>query len=176
VTARDSLEIVSHCPGRLRVRAETFRVLPDVGEAVSQQLGTIDGVIDAQASAVTGSVLVRYEPAKVELPRLVALIVRLGGLHGLLLEVADDFESKPPPGAHVRRVLDALDRRVRRASAGRLDLRVAVPAALAGTGLAIFLGGRRRVPEWYDLLFWGFVAFCNMNPRAPDESHGQPRE
>ena len=30
--ARDELRIVSHFPGRLRVRAETFRVLPEVAE------------------------------------------------------------------------------------------------------------------------------------------------
>jgi hypothetical protein len=60
--------------------------------------------------------------------------------------------------------MGALDQRVRAASGGRVDLRVAIPAALAGTGVAMFLGGRRRVPEWYDLLFWGFVAFCNVNP------------
>jgi hypothetical protein len=112
--------------------------------------------------------LVRYEPGQVDLRRLVATIVRLGGLHGIALEKAEDWESKPPPGATVRRMLGALDQRARAASSGRMDLRAAVPAALAGTGLAMFLAGRRRVPEWYDLIFWGFVTFCNMNPPVRD--------
>jgi hypothetical protein len=164
----DRLVLVSHFPGRLRVRADTFRVLPEVAHAVSQRLADQDGVLEARASALTGSLLVRYEPSEVELPRLVATIVRLGGLHGIALEAAEDWESKPPPGTTVRRVLGALDERARAASSGRIDLRAAVPAALAGTGLAMFLAGRRRVPEWYDLLFWGFVTFCNLNPPVRD--------
>jgi hypothetical protein len=168
VSTRDRLVFVNHFPGRLRVRAETFRVLPDVGHAVSLHLAELDGVLEARAAALTGSLLVRYEPTAIELPRLVATIVRLGGLHGIALEAAEDWESRPTPGATVRRALGALDQRARAATSGRIDLRAAVPAALAGTGLAMFLAGRRRIPEWYDLLFWGFVTFCNMNPPVRD--------
>jgi hypothetical protein len=30
----------------------------------------------------------------------------------------------------------------------------------------MLLAGKRLVPAWYDLLFWGFVSFCNLNPPA----------
>jgi hypothetical protein len=159
---KDRLELVSHFAGRLRVRASTFRVLPEVGAAVVEHLLGLDGVLDCTTSAVTGSLLVRYDPAKLELPRLVAIIVRTGGLHGLTLVV--DGEEPEPPGNRIREVLGGLDRRVRTKARGQLDLRSAIPAALMGTGLTMFLAGRRRVPEWYDLIFWGFVTFCNMNP------------
>jgi hypothetical protein len=165
---RDRLELVSHFAGRLRVRAATFRVLPEVGAAVVEGLRALDGVFESTTSAVTGSVLVRYDPAKLELPRLVAIIVRLGGLHGLHLVV--DPEEQPAPGQRIREVLGAVDRRARSASHGWLDLRTAAPAALTGTGIAMFLAGRRRIPEWYDLLFWGFVTFCNMNPAGSPQT------
>jgi hypothetical protein len=168
---RDRLELVSHFAGRLRVRAATFRVLPDVGSAVATELRALDGVTECTTSPITGSVLIRYEPTQVQLPKLVATIVRTGGLHGLALVTPPD-EASPAPGERMRRALGEVDRRARVASNGRLDLRTAIPAALAGTGLAMLLTRRRRVPEWYDLLFWGFVTFCNMNPKAspaPDD-------
>jgi hypothetical protein len=168
---RDRLELVSHFAGRLRVRADTFRVLPEVGSAVATELGALDGVTECTTSPITGSVLVHYDPARVQLPHLVATIVRTGGLHGLALVTPPD-DAAPSPGDRVRRALGELDRRTRVASNGRLDLRTAIPAALTGTGLAMLLGGRRRIPEWYDLLFWGFVTFCNVNPKAsptPDD-------
>jgi Heavy metal associated domain 2 len=168
---RDTLRLVSHFAGRLRVRAETFRALPEVGAAVAEDLRAVDGVVDASASPVTGSLLVRYEPRRVELPRLVAFIVRAGGLHGLSLDVPERWEDKPSPGQAIRRVLGAADRSVRGATGGHADIRSAVPSALVGTGLAMFLAGRRRIPEWYDLVFWGFVAFCNLNPSETNAAH-----
>jgi hypothetical protein len=131
---------------------------------VAEDLAGYEGVLDAHAAPVTGSVLVRYEPQKIELPRLVALIIRIGGLHGLALDVPEDLDAKPTPGASVRRAAAAVDRRVRGATAGKMDLRAALPAALAGTGIAMLFAGRRRVPAWYDLLFWSFVTFVNLNP------------
>jgi hypothetical protein len=28
----------------------------------------------------------------------------------------------------------------------------------------MLFAGRRLVPAWYDLLFWSFVTFVNLNP------------
>lgn len=161
---RDKLQLISHFAGRLRVRAETFRVLPEVGDEVVGKLRTQEGVVSASSSPITGSVLVTYDAAVVQLPRLVALIIRTGALHGIALELPDGGDRPPSGGARVRSALAALNAEVHRKSKGTVDLKVAIPAALTGTGLLMLLGGKRRVPEWYDLLFWGFVTFSNLNP------------
>ena len=165
---RDRLALISHFSGRLRVRAETFRVLPEIGAGVVSRLLEEQGVTEASASAVTGSVLVLYDAALVQLPRLVAIIVRVGGLHGIALDVPEGWDGPPNGGARVRAKFAALNAGLHRKTRGRIDLKVAVPAALSGTGVLMFLGGNRRSPEWYDLVFWGFTAFINLNmPGTP---------
>lgn len=165
---KDRLRLVSHYPGRLRVRAETFRVLPEVAADVVQRLREEAGVTRAEAASLTGSVVIEYRPGEVQLTRIVQLLVRLGGLHGLEVDTATDPDEVPRPGTRVRDALDSWDRAVRRASRGQLDLRVALPGALVVVGVGAFLFGKRRAPEWYDLLLWSFVTFVNLNPTAKD--------
>lgn len=169
---QDKLRFVSHFAGRLRVRADTFRMLPDVGEGVAVELRGESGVASAVASPLTGSLLVTYEPAEVELPRLIAMIVRLGGLHGIELSLPDGWTLATSQGTRVREALSRANDKLTGRTRGAVDLRVAIPAVLASTGVAFFALGRRRIPEWYDLLFWSFVAFSNLNPHVT----GQRRE
>ncbi len=171
--AKDRLRIVSHFPGRLRVRAETFRVLPEVGEEVAQRVGEERGVTSAAMSPVTGSLLVTYDPRELQLPRLIHLLVRVGGLHGIEVDPANDWQHKDEDGARVRAFFGQINDAVRSATSGKVDMKVAVPGTLAGTGLVMLLAGRRRIPEWYDLMFWAFVTFSNMNPKQA--SSASPR-
>jgi hypothetical protein len=160
--ARDELRIVSHFPGRLRVRAETFRVLPEVAEEVARRLAEEPGVELVKTSPVTGSLVVTYDPRALQLPRLVQILVRIAGLHGLEVDTRHD-PNAPEDGTRLRQALDLLNRSVRGKSGGRLDLKVALPGTLGSIGVAMLLGGKRRIPEWYDLVFWSFVTFCNLN-------------
>ena len=75
---RDHLRLVSHFPGRLRVRAETFRALPGAAEEVAARIAEEPGVTEVKTSPVTGSMLVLYEPRVLQLPRLVQALVRAG--------------------------------------------------------------------------------------------------
>jgi hypothetical protein len=166
----DRLRVVAHLPGRLRVRAETFRVLPEVAGEVVERVQAEPGVTSATASDVTGSLLVLYDPARTQILRLIRTIVLTGGLAGV--EV-DRIERAPgaPPGDQVRGALGRLDARVRAVADGKLDLRTAIPGTLAVLGVSKVLGGvfgtaTLAEPQWYDLLFWSFVTFCNINPRA----------
>lgn len=169
------LHLVSHFPGRLRVRAETFRVLPEVASDVSQRLREEPGVADVEAATRTGSLVIKYDPAVVQLTRIVQLLVRLGGLHGLEVDVrTEDIDRMPRPGTHVRDLMGLWDRAMRHATEGRLDLRTSVPGALAAAGLGILFFGKRRTPEWYDLLFWSFVTFVNLNPPKAQSGEARP--
>jgi hypothetical protein len=170
---RDRLRLVSHFPGRLRVRAETFRVLPEVADAVAADIRAAPGVREVTTSKVTGSLLVVYEPRELELPRLVQHLVRAGGLAGIEVDADGEWMKKAPQGERVRETLGALNQSLRAFTGGSVDLRAAVPGSLGAMGVAFLLAGRRRVPEWYDLIFWGFVTFCNLNP--PTSRASAPR-
>ncbi len=161
---RDHLRLVSHFPGRLRVRAETFRALPGAAEEVAARIAEEPGVTEVKTSPVTGSLLVLYEPRVLQLPRLVQALVRAGGLRGIEVDAREDWSRQPSHGARVREVVGQWNRVVQKVTDGKVDMRAAVPGSLAATGLAMLLAGRRRVPEWYDMIFWAYVTFSNLNP------------
>jgi hypothetical protein len=163
VPVRDRLRLVSHFPGRLRVRAEMFRVMPEIADEVAMRLREEPAVIGTETSRVTGSLLVTYDPDALQLPRLVQLIVRTGRLGGLEVDASGDWTQREPPGERVRLAMERLNARLREATGGRLDGRVAVPGALLAGGLALLFRAP-VVPNWWDLTFWAYSTFHNMNP------------
>jgi hypothetical protein len=179
---RDRLRLVSHFPGRLRVRAEMFRVMPEVASEVVARLRQEPAVTEVESSPVTGSLLVLYDPGGLQLPRLVQLIVRTGRLAGLEVDASEDWTKREPPGDRLRVAFGEMNARLREASGGRFDGRVAVPAALLAGGIGLLFRAP-IVPNWWDLTFWAYTTFHNMNPhrgRAPrdvgdgDEGDGSP--
>ncbi len=164
----ERLRIVSHFPGRLRVRAKPFRDAAH-GEQVAEALRGEAGVQSATATALTGSLLVEYDATAVQLPWLVQLIVQLGGLAGI---AADHHGGAPRfTGPAIREAVERWNGMLVGASRGRIDARVAVPTTLASLGVLRFVLGNRRLPEWYDLMFWSYVTFTNLNPPKVD---GEP--
>ena len=166
----DRLRLVSHFPGRLRVRAEMFRAMPDVADEVVARLNEEPAVTGTQRSPITGSILVTYDPAALQLPKLVQIIVRTGGLGARVRRVERLDDAAAGGGPHPRR-----GRRLQRAHArgdGRHAWTAAwrIPASLLAGGLAL-LFVRPMLPNWWDLTFWAYTTFHNLNPdratRAP---------
>jgi hypothetical protein len=151
------------------VRAETFRVLPEVAGEVVERVKEEPGVTSASASEISGSLLVLYDPGRTQILRLIRTIVLTGGLAGVEVDRIDRA-SGAPPGDRLRGALGRLDDRVREVASGKLDLRTAIPGTLAVLGVGKVLSGvfgsaTLQEPLWYDLLFWSFVSFSNLNPR-----------
>ncbi|HEY1695292.1 MAG TPA: hypothetical protein VGG39_24155 [Polyangiaceae bacterium] len=165
-TPGDRLRLVSHFPGRLRVRADTFRSAPAVTDEVLARLREEPAVTSTTSSALTGSILVLYDPEALQLPKLVQIIVVTGGLSGLEFDAANDWMQKPPTGDRLRGAIGVFNERMREATGGRMDGRVVVPAALLAGGLSL-LFKRPMLPNWFDLTFWAYTTFNNMNPAKP---------
>jgi hypothetical protein len=159
------LRIVTHFPGRLRVRAERFRERP-VGDEVAERVRAEPGVEAASIAERTGSLLVEYRPRELQLPKLIEVILKVGGLEAV---AADRQPLGAPQGDQVREVVGRWNEAVIGATRGRVDVRTAVPGTLASLGLLRLITGPRTMPEWYDLLFWSFVTFVNLNPPRPDD-------
>jgi hypothetical protein len=155
------LTIASHFPGRLRVRAGAFRD-GAFGAEIAERLDKEPGVTSVEAVQKTGSLLVTYDAHQLQLPTLVQAIVKLAGLDGV--EVDHDGKLIQPSGPAVRNTFDRWNRALMEASRGHVDAKVAMPGVLASLGVLKLLFGNRRLPEWYDLMFWSFTAFINLNP------------
>src|SRR5689334_18519319 len=88
------LHIASHVPGRLRVRALKLR-----GEGASveiaQRIGAEPGVSSVSASALTGSLLIHYDPGQIQLDRLLPVVLAATELTRVALDVGESREGRP---------------------------------------------------------------------------------
>jgi hypothetical protein len=64
--ANGVLELVHHHPGRLRVRADAFRLRPDVVDRVRDALEDVRGITRFSHGRRTGSLLIEYRPGSLE--------------------------------------------------------------------------------------------------------------
>jgi hypothetical protein len=164
-----SLVVAHHHPGRLRVRAHILEVDPELRRRAVAAVAGVDGVASVRETA-TGSVLVEYDPERVDAGQLLSEITAAATLW---------LAPPAPPRSAARAVLEsgrALDARFADWTGGRVDLRVAVPAALAAGSIATLIFGARSVPRWDNLLYWSFTVFRALNDgRTPRDDPGPLR-
>jgi len=151
------------------VKAAKLRGAPEYAEKVVESLTRENGVLDARVSSTTGSLVIRYDTHSVQLPRLIHAVLAAGGFSGVAVDAPLFGLPTMAGGERVRAAIAKVNAELELTTGGKVDLRTAVPGTLAGLGLLFFLFRNRRIPEWYDLLFWSFVTFVNLNPARPAE-------
>jgi hypothetical protein len=162
-----SLVVAHHHPGRLRLRARALEEDPQLRDHAVEALADVDGVTSARGSAI-GSVLVEYDPRRVDAGTLLSTVV-----------AATSLAIAPPPSPDmpariVALAAQRLDEHVAEWSGGRFDMRIAVPAALAAASFASLLwSDHRRAPRWDNLLYWSFTLFRALNDSRLDEDGGR---
>lgn len=168
--------VVHFTPGRLRVRVDHLKDNPALANQVQDLLAGVEGVETVKANALTGSLLIQYDPAQTaSLDVLTGAAERFG-----LLPVGFDK-------AHLRSWMDAqhngnhdvaahplrheittlfrtANRKVDQATGGTSDLKVLVPVGfvLAGVLKLLFMK-KAATPAWYELLWFGFNIFAIFN-------------
>jgi len=163
--ARGYLDLVHHHPGRLRVRADAFRDDAELAGVIRAALEGMPGILRVAHNAQTGSLLVEYEAGHAEPDAIVERIAEAAGL----VSPFDPSRMTAPRGpAH--RLIDGvrgLNDVAREISGGQADLRVAVPATLAGLAAASFVFDKNppRWPRWDNLLYWSYQIFMQLHAR-----------
>lgn len=164
---RSTLRLVHHHPGRLRLRAEGID--EERARGVHAALETVLGVLGVRHNLDTGSVLVEYEPGKIDPSQLVDRVALALGAERVLDETG---ATKPTePAAVVKQTAAVLDALTREITGGRADLRVLVPAALGAAAAYSWVEGKGpRLPRWDNLLWWSYSVFVHWNsPPTPTE-------
>jgi hypothetical protein len=77
VAPAEAVAALSHQPGRVRLRIRGLRDDAARAAAVVDALQALPGVRSASANPLTGNALVRYDPARVTLPRIQAALAPL---------------------------------------------------------------------------------------------------
>ncbi len=72
--ALPTVEIVSAVPGRARLRVQGIRDDADRAAESVGRVRALDGVQTADANPTTGTLLVRFDPARIDVPAIVAAL------------------------------------------------------------------------------------------------------
>ncbi len=180
---RPAAYIAHHTPGRMRVRVPEAKGNPQLLRQMEDRLARVTGVERVESSALTGSVLILYDP-------------KLYGELGRMLDGSGDsampFElTAPKPSAarsrarsrrrkpssrrrsHVAEtVSDAfteLDDAIRDATDNQLDLKVLLPVVAAAFGLMV-VPRAASTPLWLTLMIFSFHSFLSLNPEESIEA------
>ncbi len=156
---REALVIVHHHPGRIRVRADSFRHDTSALDLVREKLEALPGILRVSHNHASGSMLVEYEPGHAEPDTILGRIAEAAGLDRAI----DEREARrrdAGPGLIAVEVVDELNSITHELTGWRADLRVLVPAALAGVAAYAFVAGKEaRLPRWDNLLWWSYSIF-----------------
>jgi hypothetical protein len=144
----DVLETAHALPGRLRLRAPALIGRRGAADQLERSLMRLGGVRAAEASAVTGSLLIQFAPDRVSADMLVGAVVRL-------LALEKDIERPPPSyvGGAIRNAGESLNSAIRQQTGGVVDLWTTVTLLLATTGVRRLAAGNQF---GWSLLWWAY--------------------
>lgn len=174
----EAIRIAHSLPGRLRVRIPGLRRKRDALDVVASALAAVGGMERVTARVSTASLLCEYDPRRLPEDLLVELVRRASG--AARIASADEHE-RPEPGRRARRAASegaVVARAVARAfremnedllasTDGRLDLGTVAAVSFVALGaLEVATTRRLPAPPWFNLAWWAFRTFTELEQRA----------
>ena len=174
-------------PGRVRYRLTWLRDQRDEGPAIADALSELAGVVEVQVRPYTGSVLICYDPAKTDVAPIRAALcaatkvahVTLPG-HETPQQIRQLLRGSLDEGSHLSQVagkaFQGMNVDVLRLTGGRLSLGALASLGLTAAAAARLLAsGRIELPEWHQLLWWGFRSFTELEGEALETARQHTR-
>lgn len=166
------LELVHHHPGRLRVRADAFRLRPEVVDRVRDAIEGMPGITRFSPGRRTGSLLIEYRPGQVEPDDVLTCIADAADMQWL---GEGSIRARRQPGLVAVGVAKELNQITMELTGSRADLRVLVPTAIAALGAYSFAYGKEpRLPRWDNLLYWSYNIFVSLHRREIEGEATRP--
>jgi hypothetical protein len=175
------LQLVHSSPGRVRLRLAWLRNAPEEAAPLADHLAELDVSIEVRARPWTGSVLVTYDPERLDEARILAAARRHTGV-ALCIRRG---ERSPEARAAVERAAQAggsgltralgrsmreINRDVLEATDGRLDLGSLTALSFLALGAAeIAVTRKLPVPPWFNLAWWAFRTFTIFGGEEDEE-------
>jgi hypothetical protein len=166
----DGLTIVQAIPGRIRLKVFQLKYDTELARAIPTWLNCLHGVQRAEASEITGTVLVVYDPEQLRPQDLAEMLPALfPGIAPKAIDLAQASSGPeaPPTATAVAEAISSffgtLNAGVAQVTPG-LDLSILFPLVLFGFGIRSLLVSEELVPvPWYNLLWFAFGAFFTLN-------------
>ncbi len=167
----EPLRLVHHHAGYVRARAGAFvGARPSEGSAVAatrDAAETTPGFRRWSHDPKTGSILVEYDPAAVDVDGMLRRLASAAGLRGVVNDIREPPRDREQLVNAFLDQIEAVNRLVGRATGGRADLRELVPAALVAISVVSFVihDDRGRLPPWNSALYHSYRVFMHWHRR-----------
>ncbi|MGD9331636.1 MAG: hypothetical protein PVJ53_10015 [Desulfobacterales bacterium] len=151
---RGKLEAAHALPGRLRFISPLLEGLQGKTlKKIGAEIKKIDGIERVDINGHTGSLLIVYDPPRVEPVIIHGIVIKVLGLE-------DDLE-KSPDGLLTREIAligRSLNQQIYQSSSGLMDLRSSLMISVLMLALyRIVIQGDRTLPGGINLLWWTYV-------------------
>ncbi len=165
-------------PGRLRFRLSWLRDRREEATPVADALSELPGVDEVQVRAFTGSVLVTYDPAQTGPATIRDALCRATGVSGVTLPghetpqqireiLRGSFDDGSVLSQAAVKAFQGINVDVLRVSGGRVSLGALTSLSMwIGAATKVLTTGRIELPEWHQLLWWGFRSFSELERDA----------
>jgi len=163
----ESLRLVHHHPGYLRVRADAFFQADEdkpIVTAARTAAETAPGFRSLSLNPKTGSVVIQYEPGAVEADDLLKHVAKCAVFQGVEIATRTKVDRQEVVSGFLDTV-QGINRVIDQFTGGRADLRELAPAALAAVSVISFVlnQNRGRWPEWSGALYHSYRIFMHWH-------------
>lgn len=175
-------------PGRARYRLTWLRDHREEATPVADALSELDGVDEVQVRPYTGSVLVTYDPARSDAAAIRAALCAAAGVAEVTLPghetpeqiraiLRGSFEDGSQLSQAAVKAFQGLNVDVLRLSQGRVSFGSLTSLSMwIGAAAKVLSSGRIELPEWHQLLWWGFRSFAELEGDAIETGRARTLE
>jgi hypothetical protein len=165
----ESLRLVHHHPGYLRIRASAFlrpQAHSPIVKSARAAAEAVPGFRSWSLNPTTGSVVIQYEPGTLEADDLLKHIAKRAGFRGVEISTRSKRDRRELVSAFLDGVQD-VNRAVGELTSERADLRELVPLALVAVSVLSFVVNdeRGRLPHWFSALYRSYRIFYQWHRR-----------
>jgi copper chaperone CopZ len=169
--------------GRVRFRLSWLRDKRADATPVADALSELSGVGEVQVRPFTGSVLVTYDPARTDVAAIRAALLAATGVSEVTLpghetpaQVRQILRGSYDEGSELSQVavkaFQGINIDVLRMTHGRISLGALTSLSMwIGAAAKVLGSGRIELPEWHQLLWWGFRSFTELEGEAIETAH-----
>lgn len=174
--------LVHECTGRTRLRIPVLREQEEKAEPLADEIAAIEGVEEVRIRPLTGSVLCRFDPYKVNTERILSAVRKeLGDMPTIRSGEHPPLENEAlvrhaiEEGSGVARSLagavKGMNLEMLRATGGTLDLGTLAATGFLVAGVAEVARTRKLpMPPWFNLGWWAFRTFSTLERTAIDSA------
>jgi hypothetical protein len=168
------VQVIHVVGGRARFRLPWLRRHPEEVNRLADLLAQEKGMLEVEIRAHTGSVLCRFDPARLDSATLLQRVAQHAGVEAVIeqgqpvpVSIPDRGGQKAEVARELAGAFQELDASVRRATEGALDLGTLVTMGFAAAGaLQVAVKGRIPAPPWFTLGWWGIRTFITFERDA----------